>query len=339
MIACKCAKFQFHLAQCSHTHAFCLERSTVPRFTSLGWYRPTFEHLGRDAAEALLKRNEMTRTFELSRTRAVVTRFDNNWVGCNAVCEDRHVEVFLSKDVLSTEHVADLAKGRNLSQTLTGVTSLKLFSVIDGHGGTAMADTLAQKLHPAIVSSLQCSFNGGKPRYTDLLSTMRSYAQGALTFMPSFSRFECSGLGTSARGTKAQRSPDVIPDALSAAFTNLDYEICVKPPRDILAGAVGGRKADCSDSDTLGPAVAGACVVTVLVDEESQNVYVAHAGDSRAVAGYWVPPQTLPNGSSFDGGWRCEVLTADHNAMNPSEVDRYTGVLLWGFWLLTCPLP
>jgi pyruvate dehydrogenase phosphatase len=42
--------------------------------------------------------------------------------------------------------------------------------------------------------------------------------------------------------------------------------------------------------------VQGACAVSVIVDEDSQNVYVAHAGDTRAVAGYWIPAHTGPWG-------------------------------------------
>lgn len=226
------------------------------------------------------------------------------------------------------EKVASLARDSELSQSLNADPSLKLFSVIDGHAGTPMADTLTQKLHPAIVSSLRCSLAGGKPRYTDPLLTMRKCSEGALAFLSDYEHFEC--LGSTAppdltNSTDAQLDRDVISDALSAAFTNLDYEICVKPLRDMLGGSWNGEKVKYNDCPA--PAVSGACAVTVLVDEESQDVYVAHAGDTRAVAGYWVPPRTLPSGVRCEGGWRCEVLTADHNVKNSSEVERYASVL------------
>ncbi|KAJ9097050.1 hypothetical protein QFC20_006292 [Naganishia adeliensis] len=232
---------------------------TISKKTSLGWFRPTFEHLGRDSAEALLRKNEVTRTFKPSTTRSVVTRFDNNWVDCNAIGEDRHVEDFLSKHVLSVEKVASLARDSELSQSLNADPSLKLFSVIDGHAGTAMADTLTQKLHPAIVSSLRCSLAGGKPRYTDPLLTMRKCSEGALAFLSDYKHFEC--LGSTAppdltNGTDAQLDRDVISDALSAAFTNLDYEICVKPLRDMLGGSWSGEKVEYNDCPA--PAVSGA---------------------------------------------------------------------------------
>lgn len=247
---------------------------------------------------------------------------------CNAVGEDRHVEDFLSRDILSVEKVASLNNDRDFSQFLNADSSLKIFSVIDGHAGTDMADTLTQKLHPAMISSIRCSVAGGKPRYTDPMSAMRKCSEGALTFLSGYKHFECSGLNATpcqAKYLNSEYSRNVISDALSAAWTNLDYEICVRPLRDMLEGHWNDEKVQFKDGPA--DAVSGACAVTVLVDEESQDVYVAHAGDSRAVAGYWVPPRTLPSGVRCEGGWRCEVLTADHNAKNSSEVERCACVL------------
>lgn len=56
----------------------------------------------------------------------------------------------------------------------------------------------------------------------------------------------------------------------------------------------------------------GACAITALVDAEEGDLYVALAGDCRAVAGW-----------EKDGVWRCDVLTEDQMGENPREVDRY----------------
>jgi pyruvate dehydrogenase phosphatase len=305
-----------------------LRHSTVSKKTENGWIRPTFQHLGREAAEALLRKNEGTTIFKPSSTRSVVTRFDNNWVGCNAVCEDRHVEDYVSKDVLSVEKVADFTENGNWGQLLNAdAASLKIFSVIDGHGGTAMADALTRRLHPAIVSSLRCHLAGGTPRYTDPLSTMRKCSEGALDFLSNYKTFECAGLDSKPQHTSAadiQLSRDAISDALSAAYTNLDYEICAEPLRDLMV-PWNGKKVDYKEGPAS--AMSGACAVSVMVNEDSQEVYVAHTGDTRAVAGYWIPAYTDSNGTYVAGGWRCEVLTADHTAQNRDEVARYASFL------------
>lgn len=297
--------------------------------------RPTFGYLGTDVAEALLRRNESTRTFDplgfkssdSSTTRAVVTRFDNNWVDCNAVGEDRHVEDYFSKDILSKEKIAALAKEGNCNPFLnTDDASLKIFTVLDGHGGTDRADLLKDKLHLSIVSSLRCYLAGARPGISDPLSAMRRCGGGTSAFISSYAPFgysETTGRGTAMdipKEDQAKLNRDTTSEALSSAFTNLDYEICVQPLRDLLNNPGSTEKIDYKDGPA--PAVSGACAVTVMVDEDSQDVYVAHTGDTRAVAGYWVAPETDSDGVDFAGGWRCEVLTADHNGKNPGEVTR-----------------
>ena len=60
------------------------------------------------------------------------------------------------------------------------------------------------------------------------------------------------------------------------------------------------------------PARAGACALTSLLDADRGELYVALAGDCRAVAGW----------QTEDGQWRSDVLTADQMGQNPSEVAR-----------------
>jgi pyruvate dehydrogenase phosphatase len=59
------------------------------------------------------------------------------------------------------------------------------------------------------------------------------------------------------------------------------------------------------------PADNGACSLSVVVDSEQEDLYVALAGDCRAVAGW-----------EKNGVWRCDVLTEDQMGENEREVQR-----------------
>nr|ODN73091.1 hypothetical protein L203_06683 [Cryptococcus depauperatus CBS 7841] len=65
---------------------------------------------------------------------------------------------------------------------------------------------------------------------------------------------------------------------------------------------------------TLSPLLnSGACCCTAIVDVASDRLYVANAGDTRAVAGWW---------NEEEKTWRCDVLTQDCMGDNPVEVQR-----------------
>lgn len=281
-----------------------------------------------EEAEQLLRRHEITRRFKPSETKAVVTRFDCNHVDCNQVGEDRHVEDFLSKDILSAKcTVATTEDEPWLQLTDTDNGSLKLFSVIDGHGGTAMADLLVQRLHPAIVRTLRSAKAGHDFSAINPLSAMRKDEAGISAFIQAYQPF---GLVESAMSPAADRkldqgesltfNADTISAALGCAYMDLDYEVCVKPLKILAEKSWDQTKLDVQK--VCWEAVSGACASTVLVDEDRQEVHIANTGDTRVVAGYWVPPRTLANGFHFQGGWRCEVLTNDHNAKDPAERER-----------------
>ncbi len=59
------------------------------------------------------------------------------------------------------------------------------------------------------------------------------------------------------------------------------------------------------------PADNGACSISAVVDAEEGDLYVALAGDCRAVAGW-----------EKDGVWRCDVLSEDQMGENVREVER-----------------
>lgn len=64
---------------------------------------------------------------------------------------------------------------------------------------------------------------------------------------------------------------------------------------------------------TILPALSGSCALLAYVDTAAQDLYVALAGDCRAVAGYWVEKEQK---------WRVEVLSDDQTGRNPRELER-----------------
>jgi pyruvate dehydrogenase phosphatase len=307
-----------------------VDQSRVARrkTTDLGVIEHKFVPMEQQAAERMLRQHETTRHFKPSESKSVVTRFDCNHVDCNQVGEDRHVEDFLSKDILCAESSvarADDEAWLHFVDPENG--SLKLFSVIDGHGGVAMANLLVRRLHPAIIRTLRSAKAGHDFSAINPLSAMRKDEAGISAFIQAYQPF---GLLESAMSPAADRklnqgeslafNADTISAALGCAYMDLDYEVCVQPLKILAETSWDQTKLDVQK--VCWEAVSGACASTVLVDEERQEVHVANAGDTRVVAGYWVPPRTWANGFHFQGGWRCEVLTYDHNAKDPAERER-----------------
>jgi pyruvate dehydrogenase phosphatase len=70
---------------------------------------------------------------------------------------------------------------------------------------------------------------------------------------------------------------------------------------------------------TLSPALAGACALLTYVDCANDDMYVALAGDCRAVAGIW---------DSIANKWKVEVLTEDQTGRNPKELARFALALI-----------
>lgn len=61
------------------------------------------------------------------------------------------------------------------------------------------------------------------------------------------------------------------------------------------------------------PGNAGSAAVTAVVDAKSNTLMVGNLGDCRAIAGWY-------NEDSDE--WRCDVLTEDMQAGNPTEAQR-----------------
>lgn len=290
--------------------------------TRRGVVEHTHDYLGDAKAEKLLRLHETTQTFSPSKPTSVV-RFDNNWVECNDPIEDRHAESFLSRDVLYNRvPKSEVEDESSIVDLVDRQGGLKLFSIFDGHAGWATADLLRKTLHPMVILSLRSLHAGYKPSTVDPLLAMREAEQSMMgyqnvksflwSFLPGQSK-------TSSPSEKCAINPTSISDALTSAFLELDFQIINAPLRLIphFPAKPGKPSVRPIAKPMIEPADNGACAVTLLVDEEREEIYVANAGDARAVAGYWIP-----SGQGQQGGWRCEVLTEDQMGDNPKEVER-----------------
>lgn len=291
--------------------------------TRRGVVEHTHDYLGAANAEKLLRLHETTQTFKPLKSTSVV-RFDNNWVECNDPIEDRHAESCLSRDVLYHKVPrSEVEDESSIINPVDGQGELKLFSIFDGHAGWATADLLRKTLHPMVVLSLRSLYAGFTPSTVDPLLAMRESEQSMMGFqnVKSFlwSFLPGQSKSTSSPSEKCPINPNSISDALTSAFLELDFQIINAPLRLIphFPAKPGKPSVRAIVKPMIEPADNGACAVTLLVDEEREEIYVANAGDARAVAGYWVAP-----GQGQRGGWRCEVLTEDQMGDNPREIER-----------------
>jgi pyruvate dehydrogenase phosphatase len=305
--------------------------STTRIMTRRGVVEHTHDYLGDAKAEKLLREHETTQTFQPIKSTGVV-RFDNNWVECNDPIEDRHAESFLSRDVLYTKVPRSEVDDESTIVDLVDRGGLKLFSIMDGHAGYATAELLRKTLHPMIVLSFRSLYAGYKPSTVDPLSAMRQSQKGL--GVEKVTSFLWSFLPGHSKSSHSPSSPfpidsQSISDALTSAFLELDFQICNAPLRMIphIPAKPGKPNLRPIVKPMIEPADNGACAVTCLVDEDREEIYVANAGDARAVAGYWVDGHRDASGKEVQGGWRCEVLTEDQMGDNPREIERYV------FWL------
>jgi len=98
-----------------------------------------------------------------------------------------------------------------------------------------------------------------------------------------------------------QKYDELVGYALTGAFEDADrYFLCCSIINAELTGVVN----DC---------LAGTCALVCYLSSESNNVYIANAGDCRVVLF-----------KKTDSEWSMHPLTVDHNTENPSETKRIT---------------
>ena len=112
---------------------------------------------------------------------------------------------------------------------------------------------------------------------------------------------------------------------MRASFLQLDENICQTPIRLLSSVSTSTTSSPQTTFSSptqefltmAGPADSGSCAITTVVDAENDDLYVALAGDCRAVAGW----------QDGDGNWRCDVLTEDQMGETPREVERCVACL------------
>lgn len=185
-----------------------------------------------------------------------------------------------------------------------------LFGVFDGHGGSACAQAVSERLLYYIavammskhnLEELEKSMEHGRPvppilqwhkHHTDF-----NYRESASLYINHLRVFWQELLDSEEH--EEGMSPQ---DALVRAFTRLDADISLEAQVPL--------SNDLMRSTAIQVAFAGstACVAHVGMD----GIHVANAGDCRAVLGV----------QNEDGSWSAVPLSQDHNAKNRAEVER-----------------
>lgn len=121
--------------------------------------------------------------------------------------------------------------------------------------------------------------------------------------------------------TQADDKSTLLPHALRAAFNLADRDL-IQPPIDYLKSLESANKGaplQLTEEQRqhglklLNPALSGSCAISALFDTSSSNLYVALAGDSRAVMGTFDPESQK---------WTVDVLSEDQTGRNLKEVER-----------------
>ncbi len=227
-------------------------------------------------------------------------RYDSNWVASNDPMEDRHAEDVVPHRTIVTTKAAD-----------NKTPGIKLFSVIDGHGGWATSELVSRTLHPMIVLSLRSLYAGNRPELPP------NFGFTSSSHILSYISSVMSGVTAP---IKSMLAPSVkvdsnsVSDAIKSAFLTLDEQICTSPLRLLphIPAEPGKPSVRPIVMPMMEPALSGCVAITMVVDEARQELYVASTGDCRAVAGYWIEGE----------GWRYEPLSEDMMGENPSEIKR-----------------
>ncbi|CDZ98619.1 Protein phosphatase 2C/pyruvate dehydrogenase (lipoamide) phosphatase [Phaffia rhodozyma] len=276
----------------------------------------TWKLIGLAEAERVLKADEKIVT--LDRPGNPVVRSDTSSLKANEFIEDRSAQAIL--------------KGAD--------GDLCFFAVFDGHSGFQTSHLLSQTLIPTTSLSVQSTLSRSPSPFSSD-SELRT-----TTDQPSPSSFSTLGLSRLrdifSSSSKQSRelegaSMDEIKESIKHAWQTLDKSI-VWDPVDLLSSLPSNPDLSLISYPTILPALSGSCALLSVIDTARKDIYIALAGDCRAVAGYWVPnpasTQLNPDGQTDQtsqapaGRWRVEVLTEDQTGRNPKacrELERIQG--------------
>lgn len=115
-------------------------------------------------------------------------------------------------------------------------------------------------------------------------------------------------------------NPKEMEGHIKKSFIAVDQYLVWQMPKVLMEQLAGKAKNSTEPSSKMVgqilPGYSGACALTAVVDTEEQQMWVAVAGDCRAVAGFYDQEE---DGS---GTWRVDVLSEDQTAESPKEVAR-----------------
>ncbi|ORX77311.1 protein serine/threonine phosphatase 2C [Anaeromyces robustus] len=220
-------------------------------------------------------------------TNTSVIGYENNFVNSNNPIEDQHTQAYY-KDKL-------------------------IFGVYDGHSGTECGKVVASQLHNYIASALDKTKLPKIPENPDNDSTIDNK-----------------------RKMKIEERINKMTEAIKRAFVNLD--------KDIINGNVNFTPNEINDENEedigkiytsplddeeivkkqMKTALSGACALVAIVDNETDDLYVACTGDSRAVLGRKIKNNQLNEGEILDKDYKYEAipLSIDQTLRNADEVKR-----------------
>lgn len=240
-------------------------------------------HLSPQEVTSILRANEYSEEINIPGS---IKSFDTNQLASNNPIEDTRTE---ARCLLTTG---------------------MLFGIFDGHGGSACSQVVSERLFQYVAASLlptsllseyiSSMESDGQPQplleiYNDRFELVedlqRLYEQSFRSFLKDLQAAQGSGKEFS------------MTQVLQGAFLRLDTDMSEEAVRTN-ADAPG-------DPRTLSVAVSGA--VAVLAHVDGAHLHVASAGDCQAVLGV---------AGDAPGRWNATLLTQEHNADNPQEIER-----------------
>lgn len=230
-----------------------------------------------------LQQNAVSVHFDEEPSTSLVQRYDSNQLFSNKPGEDRRAVA----ECILTDGI--------------------MFGVFDGHGGTACAQAVGERIFNYIAAEVL--------PYRNLPEVVRQLQKGELVDLVKWYRHpnEYKLQATAElnqesliRYVQANLSVDILDDdetedILKTAFDRLDKDLSTEAMRAV------------TEEFGIEPvlaAVAGSCACVAYL--QGRDLHVANVGDCRAVLGR----------STSIGTWEAVQLTSDHNVQNRSEVER-----------------
>ncbi|WWC61165.1 uncharacterized protein I303_103745 [Kwoniella dejecticola CBS 10117] len=216
--------------------------------------------------------------FLLEKSGAKDGSFWKEWYEAKNIAS-KHLKVTTGKGAVDGE--VEVGSGSHeLDKAGPDEGHLMFFSVFDGMGGTIVSDMISKTLHACVALTLARLKQDITDNSIDVETLTKALKDTYVALQADFTEAAPAAL----RGLITRENSSPILPGLN--------------PSNFLFGATEG---------------AGCTACSIIVDTQLKKMYVAHVGDSRAVAGWW---------NKKEKKWRCDVLTEDQCGDNPKECAR-----------------